>query len=365
MRSICAGALFVAALAITGPANAETNFAGKTVEIWTPYAIGGGTDVYARVIGPMLQMKLPGHPKVVVQNLPGSGGTAGANRFQKQAKPNGLTLAAVAGSVTMNAAVGDPKVEYKLAEWIPIHVVPNGRLVYVRSDLGVKAIKSQADIDTLNSKRLVYGGNSPSSGDLFTLFTLDLLGIKVKEVWGLNRGDVNPAFQRGEFNINYDSASAYERMVAPMVQSGLAVPLFSLGLRQNGKMVRDPMYSPDLPTFNEVYEYVHGKPPSGIEYKAWYTLANVSQTASKILCLPTGTPKEIVDTYRAAMKEIVAEFDTPKYKAQKDDLFGPYPQTVTEEASELVYSAVTFDPDAKAYIVDWLKRKYNVSLSAQ
>jgi tripartite-type tricarboxylate transporter receptor subunit TctC len=363
MKSYGAIALMLACIAVS-PAAAEVSFAGKTVEIWTPYAVGGGTDVYARVIAPMLQEQLPGKPKVVVQNLPGSGGTAGANRFQKQAKPTGLTLAAVAGSVTMNAAVGDPKVEYKLAEWIPIHVVPNGRLIYARSDLGVKAIKSQADIDALNAKRLVYGGNSPTSGDLFTLFTLDLLGIKVKEVWGLNRGDVNPAFQRGEFNINYDSASAYERMVEPMIQSGIAVPLFSLGLRKGTEMVRDPMYSPDLPTFNEVYEYVHGKPLSGIEGKAWFTLANVSQTASKILCLPTGTPKEIVDTYRAAMTRVVAEFDKPKYKAQKDDLFGPYPQTVSEEGSELVYSAVTFDPDSKAYIIDWLKRKYNVSLSA-
>src|SRR3546814_2957148 len=129
------------------------------------------------------------------------------------------------------------------------------------------------------------------------LLSLDLLDINVKPIYGINRGDARPSFERGEFNLNFDSTQAYPQQVTPLVESGIAVPLFAFGIADaEGKIVRDPTV-PDLPTFVEVYEAVHGKAPEGPGFDAWLTVFNLNVMASKALALPGGTSKEIVNTY--------------------------------------------------------------------
>ncbi|XQF93581.1 hypothetical protein ACOBV9_07205 [Pseudoalteromonas espejiana] len=41
-------------------------------------------------------------------------------------------------------------------------------------------------------------------------------------------------------------------------------------LNKEGKIVRDPTF-PDLPHVGEVYEMIHGKKPTGVEYNVWKT----------------------------------------------------------------------------------------------
>ena len=57
-----------AAFGLAGPAAAETNFAGKTIEWIIPFSAGGGSDTWARFNAPLLQKYLPGNPVVVVVN---------------------------------------------------------------------------------------------------------------------------------------------------------------------------------------------------------------------------------------------------------------------------------------------------------
>ena len=54
------------------------DYSGKTVTIWIPFKTGGGTDAWARAIGPAFSKNLPGNPKVIVQNVT-EGGILGAS----------------------------------------------------------------------------------------------------------------------------------------------------------------------------------------------------------------------------------------------------------------------------------------------
>jgi tripartite-type tricarboxylate transporter receptor subunit TctC len=340
---------------MSGSSQAAVDFSGKRIEIIVPYEAGGGTDIYVRFLAPLLSKKLPGKPTVVVVNVPGAGAIAGANQFQQRAKPDGLTLIGIGTSLTANYAVRDKRVRYKLADWIPIIGSPSGTVVYAHSSLDVKG---SGDLAALKGKQLVMGANNPSGGDMRVLLALDSLGLDVNEVFGLNRGDIRSSFERGEFNINFDTTAAYKVQTTPMVEAGTAVPLFTLGVPgENGKITRDTVL-PDLPTYTEVYKAITGKDPGGSAYEAWLAVYKLNFTLALGLDLPADTPREIVDTYHQAMKEVVAEFDTPEYRQQAKNIVGPYPQIIGESGERVLKSAAVFDEATYTWLQNWLKTNY-------
>ena len=358
LRRIAAlGAVIAAALFPFVPPSAwAVDFSGKTIEVIVPFGAGGGTDTYARFLVPFLEKKLPGSPAMIVRNFPGGGSVIGANRFQARAKPDGLTVMAVSTSTISNFVLGSSKVKYKLNTWIPIILSPRGLVEYASPSLGVK---SADDIEKLRGQKLVFGGKNATSSELGTILSYDMLGIKLRSVWGLGRGKARQAFQRGEFNINYDTSSSYQKKVIPLVKAGKVVPLFTLGfVDQAGNVVRDPTF-PDLPSFPEVYEKVHGKKPSGPAFKAWFAILNLNVMASKSLQLPAGTPSDIVETYRKAVREMLED---PEFKKKAKKFVGAYPQRLGDAAAKALRNASTMDPEAYAYLKDWLKKNHNIDI---
>ena len=72
MRSPAVAISALAALMLAAaPADAQVRF--ETISIIVGFSPGGGTDAYARLLARFLPRHLDGQPKVVVQNMPGSG----------------------------------------------------------------------------------------------------------------------------------------------------------------------------------------------------------------------------------------------------------------------------------------------------
>src|SRR4051812_25865034 len=59
--------------------SAEEFFKGKTVTIMVGFSPSGLYDDCARVIARHIGRHIPGHPSIVVQNMPGAGGLVAAN----------------------------------------------------------------------------------------------------------------------------------------------------------------------------------------------------------------------------------------------------------------------------------------------
>ena len=74
-----------------GVARAESAWPKRDIVIIVPYNPGGGYDITARVISPLLAKYLPNKVNVIVQNVPGAGGKIGTLQTIK-AKPDGYTL---------------------------------------------------------------------------------------------------------------------------------------------------------------------------------------------------------------------------------------------------------------------------------
>lgn len=356
--------LFAAAVMTVGMAAHAADFSGKRVTIIVPFNEGGGTDSYTRFMLPYFQKYLPGNPKILVVNKPGAGGILGGNYFEQRAKKDGTWVFALSTSTISNFTLGDPRVKFKLNEFIPIILSPRGIMQYVRSDLGIqneKTLKAKIEkMQSLPPEKLIFGGKTPTSGGLNLRVALSQLGIEVKSVWGMKgNGPMALAFERGEFTVNYDNTLSFKNNRKKLIEDGIAVPLYTLGVvNEKGDIERDPTW-PKVPTFIEAYKAVHGKAPSGPGFEAWYSLYQMSVTMSKSWNLPAGTPKDIVEAYRTAAKKMMADPDFMKKRAK---IFGDYPQTIGDGAIPIRNAATTMSDTARTYLAKYVKSRYGVTL---
>jgi tripartite-type tricarboxylate transporter receptor subunit TctC len=346
----------IVALVTCLPARAA-EFAGKTVEFVIPFAVGGGSDVWARFFAPILSERLPGKPTVVVKNVPGGGSITGTNQFQQRARPDGLTILGTSGSTQFPYLLDDPRVRYEYRDWIPVLASPTGGVVYINPDLGARDAR---DIGKLKNKDMKYGSQGATSLDLVALLAFEILELDVKPVFGMKgRGEGRLAFERGEAAIDYQTTPAYVRNVLPLVKSGKAVPLFTWGvLDDKGEFVRDPSF-PDLPHFIEAYRLAYGKSPSGTAFEAFKAFNTAGFAVQKLIVLPKGTPKGVVDAYVGALAAAVA---APGFKEKAGEEIGEYVQATGAAAARMLKIALDIDPAAKAWVKKWLAVKFNAKL---
>jgi tripartite-type tricarboxylate transporter receptor subunit TctC len=342
------------ACAGTHPA-AAADFTGKTITFIIPFGVAGGSDVWARFLAIYMSRHLKGNPAVVVKNQPGGGSVGGTNLFAATAKPDGLTILGTSGSTQFPYLLGEPRVKYEYKDWRLILAGPTGGVAYISAKSGVKTLK---DLAGLKGKKQFYASQGVTSLDMVPLLGFRLIGLDVQHVTGFpGRGEGRLAFERGEASIDYQTTSAYLRSSMPLVQKGEAVALFSWGiLDANGNLARDPNF-PDLPHFAEAYEIVQGKKPEGIEWDAMKAFLIAGFPAQKLMLLPKGTPDDIVETYRAAVRGLIKD---PEYLAKRDQTIGEYEQVTDAAGDKLFHSATTISPEARTWVRDFLSKEYNV-----
>lgn len=330
------------------------DFSGKRINI-TVGAAGGGSDVYMRTITPFLEKYLPGKPTIHIQQISAGGSLVGGSEFEAKAKPDGLHAIVVTGSTIASFVFERSRTNYRLDRWEPVVLSPQGAVIYVGPDLGVKGPQ---DIQKLKGQKLMLGGQGPSKGEFGIMVPLRMLGLEVKGVWGLMRGKARLAFERGEFSVNFDSAPGFNKRGSTLIKTGKAVPIFSLGVMdEQGNIVRDPNF-PDLPSFPEAYEMMHGKKPSGIAYDAYRALFQMRVMANKSIWLPAGTPQPILDAWRKAMRQAFAD---PEFKKRAGDISG-YSQFFGEAARPLMKEAISFSPEVWAWLEDFMKTHEGLSI---
>lgn len=345
-------------LAAAGPAAAQdVSFEGETIEWIIPFSAGGGSDTWARFLAPFLQEHLPGNPSVQIVNEPGGGSTKGTNLFDARARPDGLTILGTSGSTQFPYLLDDPRVRYDYADWNVVMATPTGGVVYTTPDTGVQ---NAEEIGELEGQDLIYASQGATSLDLVPLLGFRLMGLDVRHVFGFQgRGDGRLAFERGEVNIDYQTSSAYLQNVQPLVDEGVAVPLFSWGaLDGDGNIIRDPTF-PDLPSYVEAYETMNGEAPSGPRFDSYKAFFVAGFPAQKMVFLPEGTDQDIIDAYKQAFVDIQ---DDPDFQAEKGATIGDY-QLATGDAAQILYEQGTRVPqELRRSVVDLLTSEYNVSL---
>ena len=354
----CASLIGVMFSAQAEAAGRIINMIGKTVTWVIPFSAGGGTAEWANFYAPLLSDALPGRPMVTVKFMPGGGSTQGANWFQDHAEADGFTIFGSSGSTQFPYLLSDPRVKYEYNDWYIVLASGTGGVAYLPPDLGKKF---KRDPHALKNINLIYGSQRATGLDLVPLLAWDMLGLNVRPIFGIKgRGDGRLMFEHGAANIDYQTSPSYLKNVAPLVAKGKVVPMMTWGiLDSHGSIVRDPTF-PNLPTFKETFIRMYRKAPSGAAWDAWKAFFIAGFSAQKMVFLPKGTEQDIIDIYMTAFDRIIAHNDFPRLSAKR---LGKYPQRVGAEATMALRQGITIDASAKAYVINWLQRRYGVVLN--
>ncbi|MDI6028825.1 tripartite tricarboxylate transporter substrate-binding protein [Corticibacterium sp. UT-5YL-CI-8] len=346
--------------AATATLAADVDFAGKRIEIIISSAEGGGADTYARFVAAALEKELPGKPTILARNMTGGGGLISANWFEANAKPDGLIIYSAASSSKLSPLFGDPgNVHFNPNAWIPVVTSPNGYVVEGSRIAGSDSIKA---LLAAGDKPQTIGLASVLGASTMVLLAFDMLGVNIKPAFNVPGGDAQLSFERGEFTLNSDSAGSFFRLNGKNVEDGKVAPLFSFGTRgKNGMIGRDPSL-PDVPSFPEVYKEVHGKDPSGPAWDAWVGLFDIISTNSKTIMLPTGTPDDVVQVYRAAAERALTNPELVKSEQYKN-ILGETPQLFGEAAKQGAdLAAKGLNQDSVKWLREWHKTKFQVAI---
>jgi tripartite-type tricarboxylate transporter receptor subunit TctC len=114
-RNLIIGLIILIAVS---PANADSFYRGKRIEMIISNAAGGGYDLYGRAFAKYYEKHLPGHPEIVIRNKPGAGGMSGIKYTLAKNVKDGTHINFVQPSPFLWSAIGVADFDASSIEWI-------------------------------------------------------------------------------------------------------------------------------------------------------------------------------------------------------------------------------------------------------
>jgi len=293
---------------------------GKTITLLIPVPGGSGLDVSARTFAQIWQKRIPGNPTIIPKNMPGAGGAQALNFLYERAKPDGLTICwgpwNAAGILSKQAGL-----RYVPEKFAYIGAAGAYQTTIIRTDVP-PGLKKPADIvkaETFN----VGGRRADRHLDLIGNMAFEMIGAKYRFIGGFKgMAKIAPAIQRNEVQAGNSGHTGYHIFFKDtMIKTGKAIALwYQPNFDINGNPEKSSgAFAPNVRSFIEVYEEVHGKKPSGAMFEAyrWY-LTVVSSMSHNVFGAP-GSPNEAVEELR---KSYQATAKDPAYLKPIEERYG-------------------------------------------
>jgi tripartite-type tricarboxylate transporter receptor subunit TctC len=178
------------------PVRAETVeefYRGKTINLLIGYSVGGGYDLYGRLVARYLGKHIPGQPSVVPQNMTGAGSLRSAQHIYSVAPKDGTTIGTFARAIGITPLLGGAQFDGTRFTWLG-SVTHDTSLCFAWD---ASAIRTWQDMLT---RPVVLGGEGPGSDpDLFALLYKNVFGAKIQLVTGYHgTHDITLAMERRE-----------------------------------------------------------------------------------------------------------------------------------------------------------------------
>jgi tripartite-type tricarboxylate transporter receptor subunit TctC len=173
----------------------EEFYKGKTVELYIGYSVGGGYDLYARVLARHIGKFIPGHPTIVPKNMEGAGSLRLANWLYRVAPKDGTVFGIIGRGTAFDPVLGEPGAQFDGTKFSWIGSANDEVSVCVAwQGTGVTSFED------LRTKEVTVGGTGVSADtDQFPRIINGVLGTKMRIVSGYPGGnDVVLAMERGE-----------------------------------------------------------------------------------------------------------------------------------------------------------------------
>src|SRR5438105_4694964 len=288
--------LFVALVLCAGGVAAQERYPQKPLRIVVPFAAGGSTDIFARMIGERLSGPL-GQP-VVIENRPGAAGNIGAEAVARSA-PDGYTLLmATTGVMAINNALYKNMTYDAAKEFDPVVFVASiTNVLIVPPELPAQSVAELIALARREPGKLSFassgaGSSTHMSAELFkSLSGTDILHIPYK-----GSGQALPDLMSGRVSMMFENMPG----AVSHTRAGKVRALAVTGLRRSSAM-------PELPTVAE-------SGVAGYESLSWSGIA-----------APAGMPRGTVERLNRDINAILATADMRQKLAEQgaDAIGGP------------------------------------------
>jgi tripartite-type tricarboxylate transporter receptor subunit TctC len=254
------------------------SYPARSVRMIVPFAPGGPTDLFSRLIAPKLSEQTG--QQFYIENVGGAGGNIGAGRAA-QAAPDGYTLLVDGANFVVNPALyaSVPYDPFKHFDAVTM-AVTSAVVLTVHPSVPAKTVKDL--IALIKAEPNKYSYASPGTGTppqlVGELFRITLgLGHDLVHVPFKGGGEAIASALGGQTQVSFGSLAP----AVPLVKDGR---LRALAVASNA---RSPVL-PDVPTMAEA-----GYPE--VEGESWFAVV-----------VPAGTPKEIIEKLNREIARAVA-----------------------------------------------------------
>jgi tripartite-type tricarboxylate transporter receptor subunit TctC len=186
--------------ALYAPAQAQSVsdfYKGKNVDLYIGYSVGGGYDLYARLLARHLGKHIPGNPSVLPRNMEGAGSLRLANWLYSAAPKDGSAIGTIGRGTPFDPLLARPGTQFEAVKYSWVGSANNEVSVCVSSSRSGVVV-----FDDMKTKEIIVGAAGVSSDDdQFPRVINGVFGTKMRVVSGYPGGnDVVLAIERGEVN---------------------------------------------------------------------------------------------------------------------------------------------------------------------
>ena len=314
-NSIRKGAVLLAlwALCAGAPARAQDVadfYKTKNVELFIGYSVGGGYDIYGRLVARHIGRFLPGTPTVVPRNMEGAGSVRLTNWLYGAAVRDGSVIGTISRGVPFDPILGRAGSQFEAVKFSWIGSANDEvSLCMAMASSGVGTFE-----DLKKTEIVVGAAGASSDDDQFPRVINAVLGTKMRVISGYPGGnDIGLALERGEVQGRCGwSWSSLKSTHAHWVKDKKVTLLAQLGLSKHA----------DLPHVPSIMDFA--KTP---EDTAMLRLIFARQGLGRPFVAPPGIPAERLAALRkafdAAMKDPDFLADAEKGKMEINPLTGP------------------------------------------
>jgi tripartite-type tricarboxylate transporter receptor subunit TctC len=288
---LAASATALIALAAT-PAVSADYFAGKTITVQVPSGSGGTYHVYCQLVQRNLAKYIPGNPKTLIQNRPGSGGAKSASYMANVAPKDGSVIAMIAPGTITTPLVRKVKFDARKFIWLGAPAA-RASAIWVWNGHGVKTFE-----DIQKKEVALATSGFSSAGSVFPRLANALLGSKIKLIYGYKGGGaMNLSIEKGETMGRWNFYSGFTGVRPTWIPKGKIIPLLGVG-PNHPKLA-------GIPHFKDLLK-------KGTTERALYDLLGMNLEVGQAFYLPPGTPKNVVSILRKSFAAMMAD---PAFKA--------------------------------------------------
>jgi tripartite-type tricarboxylate transporter receptor subunit TctC len=194
----CLPVALVVLAAFPAPAGAqsvEDFYKGKAINLAIGFDAGGGYDIYGRLLSRHMSRHIPGHPTIIVQNMPGAGSQRAAQWLYSVAPKDGTALGTFGRQMGIAPLLTPATAQFDGTKFNWIGSITNE--VSTCITWHTSAVKTWND---MLAKPVTLGGDGPGADpDVFALLYKNVFDAKIKLVSGYHgTTPIILAMERGE-----------------------------------------------------------------------------------------------------------------------------------------------------------------------